>query len=181
MTSLHIHQEICRHFAALLSYPDANAQTTAAACRTLLQQNCPDVVPGLQGFVDLLTTAEPSRIEEIYTATLDLQPVCQPYVGYQLCGENQKRGMFLMKMQQLYREHDFACGVELPDHLSEMLRFIGTTNDQDCRRDLIWDGVLPALEKIIQSIDNDDHPYKGLLKVLQRFLNEGSSEKGALS
>ena len=181
MTSLQTHQDICRQFATLLSYPEAGVQTTAAACRELLQENRPEVAPQLQSFVDLLATSDQAQIEELFTATFDLQPVCHPYVGYQLCGENQKRSIFLMKMHQIYREHDFNPGIELPDHLGEMLRFIGTTGDQICRQELISDGLLPAVEKIIAGIDNDDHPYKGLLKALHSFLHVSSAEKGALS
>lgn len=86
-----------------------------------------------------------------------------------------------MQMQQLYRQHNFNQSSELPDHLGEMLRFVGTTNDQLCRQELIDDGLLPALEKIIAGIDNDDHPYQGLLKSLYSFLCESSAEKGDLS
>jgi nitrate reductase molybdenum cofactor assembly chaperone NarJ/NarW len=181
MTSLQTHQDICRQFAALLSYPTAEVQTTATACQNLLQENRPEAAAQLRDFVAHLTSTDPTSLEELFTATFDLQPACHPYVGYQLCGENQKRGLFLMKMQQLYREHDFNPGTELPDHLSEMLRFIGMTNDQVCRQELIGDGLLPALEKIIAGLDNAEHPYHGLLKALHSFLNADSAEKGALS
>lgn len=181
MDNLQNHQDICRQFAVLLSYPDAEAQTTATTCQKLLQENCSEIAPQLQDFVDYLATTDQAQSEELFTATFDLQPLCYPYVGYQLCGENEKRGMFLMKMQQLYRQYSFNQSTELPDHLGEMLRFIGTTNDQNCRQELITNGLLPALEKIIAGIDNDDHPYQGLLKSLYSFLHESSAEKGALS
>ncbi len=181
MTNLQTHQDICRHFSALLSYPTTEAQSTAAVCQNLLREHQPKAASQLQEFVELLAATEPAKLEELFTATFDLQPVCHPYVGYQLCGESQKRGMFLMKMQQLYREHDFNPGTELPDHLGEMLRFIGTTDDQSCRQELISDGLLPALEKIIAGLDNAEHPYHGVLTALHSFLNADSAEKGALS
>jgi nitrate reductase delta subunit len=181
MTSLQTHQDICRQFAALLSYPDPELQKTAASCQQLLQENRPEVATQLQRFIDLLAATEQARIEEIFTSTFDLQPVCHPYIGYQLCGESQQRTMFLMKLQELYRQHDYQSGCELPDHLSEVLRFVGITNDQGCRQELIGDGVIPALEKLIPAIENDDHPYKGLLKALHSFLTESSAEEGALS
>ena len=181
MTSLQAHQQICRKFSALLSYPDTEVQATAAACQQLLQQNRPEVAPQLQSFITALAVTDQARIEEIFTATFDLQPLCHPFVGYQLCGESQQRTMILMKLQEIYRQHDYSSGTELPDHLSEVLRFIASTNDQVCRDELINDGLLPALEKIIAAIENDDHPYKGLLKTLQSFLTESSADKGALS
>lgn len=176
-----ISKNICRHFSALLSYPDPGVQTTTADCKEGLSKACPEAAQQLDGFMTLVELADPARIEELYTSTFDLQPICHPYIGYQLCGESQKRALFLMKLRQIYREQEFVSGNELPDHLSEVLRFIGTTNAPECCRELINDGVLPALEKIIQAIENDDHPYKGLLKALQSFLNESNAENGALS
>ncbi len=181
MDPMATHQDLCRQFAALLDYPAADLRQTAADCLEQLRGNRPEVAAQLLPFADFLAASDRSRIEEVFTATFDLQPLCHPYVGYQLCGESQQRTMFLMKLQELYREHDFRTGSELPDHLSEMLRFIGCVNDVHCRRELIDDGLLPALEKIIQGIDNDDHPYQGLLKTLHSFLSERSAEKGAHS
>lgn len=181
MTGLRIHQDICRQFASLLSYPDAALEQTAADCLALLQQNRPEAAKPLQAFSDFLATSNRSRLEEMFTATFDLQPICHPYVGYQLCGESQQRTLFLMKLQELYRQHDYSPGGELPDHISELLRFIGITANQNCRQELINDGLLPALEKIIPAIESNDHPYKGLLKSLYSFLSEPGAEKGAHS
>ena len=181
MTSLQTHQDICRQFAALLSYPDAEIRNTAHSCQQLLNENRPEATPQLQGFLDLLETASQSKVEEMFTSTFDLQPLSHPYVGYQLCGESQQRTMFLMKLQEIYRQHDYNAGSELTDHISQVLHFIGITSDQNCRQELIDDGLLPALDKIIPAIENDDHPYTGLLKALKSFLNESDAEKGALS
>jgi nitrate reductase delta subunit len=181
MTSLQTHQDICRQFAVLLSYPDSEVQANAAACRELLQKNQLEPAAQLQNFIELLESADQAQIEEMFTSTFDLQPLCHPYIGYQLCGESQQRTMFLIKLQEVYRQHDYNSGSELPDHISEMLRFIGITDDQNCRRELIDEGLLPALEKIIPAIENDNHPYKGLLKALQSFLSGSSAEKGAPS
>ncbi|SEA74795.1 respiratory nitrate reductase chaperone NarJ [Desulfuromusa kysingii] len=175
-----INKNLCHQFSVLLSYPVSGLQNTAIMCRDSLARISPDAACQLHEFIDFVDTADRAQIEEIYTSTFDLQPVCHPYVGYQLCGENQKRAMFLMKMQQIYRHYDYTPGNELPDHLCEILRFISRTNAPDCCQELIDDGVLPALEKIIQAIENDDHPYKRLLMTLQCFLSESRTENGAL-
>ena len=94
-------QTLCRHFADLLSYPDGATRQTAAACAALLRELHPEAAEALTGFVNFLDAHQPARVEEIFTATFDLQPACHPYVGYQLCGESQQRTMFLIKLQQL--------------------------------------------------------------------------------
>lgn len=170
MTASTTQQIICRHFAELLSYPSAELSQKVAACAALLRQDQPAAGAALERFGHFMQNQSASRIEEIFTSTFDLQPVCHPYVGYQLCGESQQRGMFLMQLNQLYRRHGFEAGVELPDHVSTLLRFIATLAPPDCRRELIADGLLPALAKILQGMESADHPYADLLQALQSFL-----------
>ena len=174
-------RQIYHHFARLLSYPETDLLQVARQCRGCLTDLSSAATEPLTHFVDFVQTTERKQIEETYTATFDLQPVCHPYIGYQLCGENQKRTLFLMKLEELYREHNFVAETELQDHVSEVMRFISITDDPQCRQDIISDGLLPALEKIIQAIDNEHHPYQGLLEALHSFMSERSVEKGAVS
>ncbi len=174
-------KEIYRHFAALLSYPDKETGPRAQNCLGLLATLSPEGAEKLKEFVDFSRINSDSRLEEVYTATFDLQPFCYPYVGYQLCGENQKRALFLMQLQRLYREQGFAASAELPDHLSEILRFIGGTANRLCRQEIISDGVIPALEKILTGLDTADQAYRPVLEALFIFLNEPGDGKGEVS
>jgi len=172
MAELDTRQEICRHFVALLNYPNDEVKQTAAICYTRLKEFYPETAEYLRGSIRYLEDEQKSRVEEVFTTTFDLQPLCYPYVGYQLCGENQHRTMFLIKLREIYRQHDFVAGDELPDHLCEVLRFAGMVADQECYHEIVQEGLLPALEKILKSIEADDHPYGNLLNALQSFLNE---------
>ena len=172
MTELQQHQELCRDFAVLLSYPDDHVKEQAAACVAHMKGVNSEVATSMESFLDFIETNEITRIEEAFTGTFDLQSLCHPYVGYQLCGESQQRTMFMLKLRELYKQHDFVSGNELPDHLAEVLRFVGSITDQDCRLEIIQDGILPALEKITQGIESDNHPYVALLNALQSFLTE---------
>jgi len=80
--------------------------------------------------------------------------------------------MFMIKLQELYKEYGFVSGNELPDHLTEVLRFIGSITNLECRLEIIQDGLLPALAKITQGIESENHPYISLLNALQSFLTE---------
>ena len=53
-------------------------------------------------FVAETTTA---KQEELYTSTFDLQPLCYPYLGYQLFGEE-------FKPAQVVRHHGVKFGLE---------------------------------------------------------------------
>jgi nitrate reductase molybdenum cofactor assembly chaperone NarJ/NarW len=174
-------QTICRHFAALLSYPDRKVSQVAAACAELLRTSYPQAVEPLRGFIAFLAAQEAAQVEELFTATFDLQPACHPYVGYQLCGESQQRTLFLIKLQQLYQQHGFKAGTELPDHLATMLHFIGTSGDRHCREELVSDGLLPSLEKMLQGLGDGAHPYADLLRALQNFLTATVASDSRLS
>lgn len=172
MSELQQHQELCRQFATLLGYPGENIAAQAATCSVDLRHVSSEAADSLESFITFLEANETSRIEEAFTGTFDLQSLCHPYVGYQLCGESQQRTMFMIKLRELYQQYDFISGNELPDHLTEVLRFVASITDQDCRLEIIQDGLLPALAKITQGVESDGHPYMALLNALQSFLIE---------
>lgn len=161
---------LCLGFSELLSYPSERLKAAAADCDRQLKESDPDAAAAFAGFINFLEEQNIARIEEVFTSTFDLQALSYPYVGYQLCGESQARTMFLMRLQELYTKQEFSSGTELPDHLSVLLRFIGSIPDPQGNREIIVDALLPALEKIINGIEAQDHPYRHLLNALQIYL-----------
>lgn len=172
MTSATSHQSLYRQFAALFSYPDGAARQTADSCATQLRELDSAAAAPMARFASLLAEQHPARLEELFTATFDLQPVCHPYVGYQLCGESQQRTLFLMRLQQLYRQHGYSGDGELPDHLATLLRFVGSVADRECGKEIIQDGLLPALGKMADGLEGEHQPYGELIKAVQSFLSE---------
>ncbi len=180
MTELQDHQKLCREFAALFSYPDASVRERAASCAAHLQQISAEATASLESFIRFLEANGSSGVEQAFTGTFDLQALCHPYVGYQLCGESQQRTMFLIKLRELYRQYNFTSEGELPDHLSEVLRFLGSIAEQACRQEIIEDGLLPALAKMTQGIEADQHPYVDLIRALQSFLSVTAATESEL-
>ena len=170
MTRTTNQQELYGQFAALFQYPTADLAATVDGCLARLQPTHPEVAARLQPFIDFVTTSERSRVEEVFTATFDLQPACHPYVGFQLCGESQQRTLFLLELKRLYREHGFTGGEDLPDHLGQVLEFLAMAEDEGVRTELINDGLRPALDKLLGGFDDPQHPYGALLKALQVYL-----------
>lgn len=162
--------ELCLGFSELLTYPGVQTKPVAIVCERRLKESDPDAAAAFAGFINFLDQQDLCRVEEIFTSTFDLQALSYPYIGYQLCGESQARTLFLLKLQELYIHHDFSAQAELPDHLSVVLRFIGTIPDPQGNAEIIRDGLLPALENIIQGIDTLDHPYRHLLEALRIYL-----------
>lgn len=165
-----IANQVYEHFATLLSYPRPDLVKTALACGDLLADRHPAAAATLASFQRFAAAQDASRLEEIYTATFDLQPHCHPYVGYHLFGEGKQRPFFMVKLQECYRRHGYAGQGELADHLAEILRFLAAAEDQAACRELIEDGLLPALGKMNQGADAGTHPYADVLRALEHFL-----------
>jgi len=170
MTCPSLSRDLCRHFAALVSYPHGESAATAASCLERLRAEGPEAAHELEPFVDFVAGTDLARVEEVFTATFDLQPVCHPYVGYQLVGESRQRAFFLMELQRLYREHGFTPGEDLADHLGNVLSFLACAEDETVRAELVADGVRPALDKLLADFDAPRNPYRALLRALQVYL-----------
>ena len=161
-------------FAALLEYPSA---ATIEQAGQLLEQLTPLSIESaevLEKFVRRLDQLSLEKMRELYTITFDMQPVCYPYVGYQLFGESYKRGAFMAQLNEAYHAFGYSAGQELPDHLAVILRFLGldsTNRAGEFSQALLTSGLTPALEKMLKVFnEGSENPYAELLVALQFFL-----------
>ncbi len=167
-------------FADLLAYPTPAILRQTEECLTQLQASRPDAASALEKFHRGVQQHPLEKMEELYTVTFDMQPVCYPYLGYQLFGESYKRGAFMAQLNEAYHAFGYSAGEELPDHLSVVLRFLalGAANRQgDFCQALLNEGLAPALAKMLQAFgEQSENPYFGLLSALQLVL-VSTSEK----
>lgn len=80
-----------------------------------------------------------------------MQPVCYPYVGFQLFGESYKRGAFMARLNEGYRSYGYQVGRELPDHISVILRFLALGDEVrlgEFGQVLLCEGLVPAVSKM---------------------------------
>ncbi len=164
-------KDILALYAELFGYPGQGYAAVLGRCRTRLAEICPEAAQQLEPLSSRLAQGSLKDLEELYTRTFDMQPRCCPYIGYQLCGESRERTLFLLKLREIYLQHRFDEGGELPDHLGVVLRFLAqNVADEECEI-IIRDGMLPALEKMIGLFETEPrHPYGTLLVSLQQFL-----------
>jgi nitrate reductase delta subunit len=161
-------------FADLLEYPTLVTSLKAGHCYERLQQVRPDVAPFLESFYHVMEQQTLEKMQELYTVTFDMQPVCYPYLGYQLFGESYKRGAFMAQLNETYHTAGYSTEQELPDHIAVVLHFIGLNSDNrhgDFCLSLQNEGLIPALEKMLKTFGGkSENPYFGLLSALQLFL-----------
>lgn len=170
-------QQICEHFAALLSYPCTDTARRTDEIVELLTADHPRAAADLGPFHTLAGKSALSGLEELYTATFDLRPSCCPYLGYHLCGEGYQRSRFLVGLQQEYRRHGFVPdSAEMADHFAEVLRFLSVLDDEKASRELVEDGLLPAVEKGLSEIE-EDQPYGAVLRALLAWLTPADTAR----
>jgi nitrate reductase molybdenum cofactor assembly chaperone NarJ/NarW len=162
-------RELYNSFSALLSYPCA-ALAEEARRGAEAAVFAPAAAGTLSSFADTVSEVGTDRMQELYTVAFDLQPLCAPYVGYQLLGEDARRGRFLMKLQELYRKNGISEEPAMADHLSKVLHFLAVAPDSEERSALVEDGLRPALEKMTAAFPEGENPYGRLLKALRNCL-----------
>ena len=160
--------------ADLLEYPDERWNGRVVRCRQALADDSVGLLEVLERFCGAIAALSPSDLQERYTQTFDLNPVCTLEVGYHLFGENYKRGIFLAHLREM--ESPLALGQErqLPDYLPVMLRLLGRTDDRELREAMVTECLLPALIKMMEAAAKAESPYAPLLQLVsERMAMEG--------
>lgn len=161
-------------FADLLGYPTMVTPMKAGFCYERLKTVQAEVSGSFEHFYTEMENQSLEKMQELYTVTFDMQPVCYPYLGYQLFGESYKRGAFMAQLNEAYHAAGYSTEQELPDHIAVVLRFIGLNPDNrksDFCQSLLKEGLIPALEKMLKTFgERSENPYFGLLSALHQFL-----------
>ena len=152
--------------ASILDYPTPFLYERLQRCLDLFVHSHDGAVNLLRQFKSFLEQGPISQMKEIYTRTFDLQCSCFPCVGYHLFGANHRREMFMANLIERYRLINFSAENEFPDHLGVMLRFLAREDEEEGRRELIEECIIPSLEKMIGGFGDRENPYKFVMEAL---------------
>jgi nitrate reductase delta subunit len=152
--------------ACLIEYPTLDLPDQVRECAAALKTQRSRAARHMVHFRDFVTQTGLGDLEESYSATFDLTPVCYPYIGYLLFGDTYKRGEFLARLNARYRDNGIVVRGELPDHLGMVLRYLARIPDAD----LVKEGVVPSLERMIEQLE--DNPYCELVRAILAVLQE---------
>ncbi len=154
------------NLVALLTYPGEDYLSRAHQAQAELAVVHPEAGQQSARFFSAVKGLSTEELQELFTRTFDLNPACVLEIGWQLFGDEYKRGEFLVKMQQLIAGHRAPASKELPDHLPRVLELMPRLKSQEAER-LTAEFVLPALAKMLAGLVGKDNPYEDLLKVVQ--------------
>ena len=153
----------------LLRYPDAAYPAAVEACRGALAGADAETAAHVERFAAAVRGQRMADLEEFFTHTFDINPVCSLEVGWHLFGEDYERGAFLVRMRQELRRYGLAESSELPDHLTHGLAVLGRM-EPDQAGDFAATCVLPAVDKMVAGLSGRDSPYEHALRAIQAFL-----------
>ena len=90
------------------------------------------------------------KLQELYTKSFEVQAITSLEIGYVLYGDDYTRGEILANLSAEQKRVGNSCDMELPDHLSNILRLISRLEDRELLDDLITLMVAPAVENMIK-------------------------------
>ncbi|CAN5639357.1 hypothetical protein BH10CYA1_BH10CYA1_13510 [soil metagenome] len=110
--------------ATLLDYPTAQYKDNIKQARALVKIVCPRSAKLLDQFAKTVSTETLEQLEEQFTRTFDIAPLCNLYASSYIYGdENFDRGNLMATLSFKFKELGFDSGNELPDHLGLLLKF----------------------------------------------------------
>jgi nitrate reductase delta subunit len=121
------------------------------------------VQQALEAFLLEVRALSLAEWEELYTRTWDLDPVVAPYVGFQVWGEDYRRGSFMSALHRAYEAADLEPESELPDHLLPLLRYLDQVEPPLPE---VSEHFGPALERMRAVMQKRDprNPYRHVLE-----------------
>ena len=167
-------------WSELVSYPDESRFPRLRDCVEALAQDDPAAGEELEPLGRFCSSHPQGEVEEVFVRTFENNAERALELGWHLHGENYARGVFMARLRGLLREHGIEETVELPDHLSHVLRLLDRA-EPDLAGALARGAVLPALARIREGFQDSDNPYLGVLTALERHLRALHPAKEAAS
>jgi nitrate reductase molybdenum cofactor assembly chaperone len=163
---------IVRHLdalASILDYPGGTTLPEIHETAAVLSEEGGDVRRCVEQFLAGIEGQDIPGLEETYTRTFDISPLCCLECGWHLFGESYDRGGFLVEMRTKLRELGVEETTELPDHLSALLRLQGRLIPEEAT--VFADKRLKvAVQKMIDGFGDGKSPYRFLLEATSHLL-----------
>ncbi|MBL0061338.1 MAG: molecular chaperone TorD family protein [bacterium] len=152
----------CRELAILLCHPQADY---LSVLNNLIDSDLSKKsTKYLRAFRDGIADLSPFELQELYTRTFDLNPMCSPALSVHLFGvESFKRSHLMVGLLDMYRIADYPVSGESADHMSTVVRFLPFA-ENDAREEVAQFILLPGMAKIAEFLDSKSNPFSYLMK-----------------
>ena len=164
-------KKLLQEMSKVLFYPEPSISETLNEISGLLSSYDSFCSARFESFRHQFEQWNETEREEIFTRTFDLSPVCTPYVGIHLFGEeNYKRGELMSHLNESYHKVQYSSTGELPDHLGVLLPYAAQTSEEEFRS-LVEFCLLGPIARMIQKL-GDKNAYEVFLETIQAVLKK---------
>ena len=139
--------------ARVFAHPGPGFHEEVRAAIALLEPDYPGAVAALRQFVELVPIDDVLAMQELHLRTFDVQPITCLDIGYTLFGEDYKRGALLANLSREHLEVGNDCGIELADHLSNVLRLLPLWQDRAVRDEFVRVLLGPAVREMVREFE----------------------------
>lgn len=152
------------HFlSTLFEYPQEGFENRVNEIQLYLEGHHPNLASILEDFSLYVSSASLDDVQQLHTRTFDVQAVTTLDLGYLLFGDDYKRAQLLVNLNREHAAVGNSCGIELADHLPNVLRLLSQLDDGELKVDMVQKLVRPGLRKMIAEFDAANMEKKNAL------------------
>lgn len=152
----------CDRLAAALAYPGTNIHSVLAECEHAVSAVDSGAAAHVADFRRAAAHLSPPALQELYAQTFDMNPRCALDIGWHVFGESYDRSAFLAMLREDLHVAEIPTGIELPDHVTHMLRLVGRLGEVRAGECGALIGV--ALDRVLEALAGTHNPYEHLLR-----------------
>ncbi len=141
--------------AQLFEYPEEGFERKVEEVQEFLDKKYPEAGKNLRAFTEYMFQLPTIKQQELFIRSFDVQAVTTLDLGYVMFGDDYKRGELLVNLNREHRQAQNNCGVELSDHLPNVLRLLPKMENQAIVHELVEKIIAPALKKMIRGFEPD--------------------------
>jgi nitrate reductase molybdenum cofactor assembly chaperone NarJ/NarW len=165
------------HLAPLMDYPSDGYLERLKEIAGNIKAEYPDAASEIVAFLYEDHGDQFPKLQELYTRTFDMAPVCYPYLSSYLYGdENFARGDLMFRLQEQYSRHGLDTKGELPDHIGIVLRFTEFL-DQEELEDLVQYCLRQPLAEMVILLDGANSPFARLARAIKYVFDRDFPER----
>lgn len=157
-------RELLDALAGLFRYPQGDFAQRLETVSNLADARSEDRSQAVRDLLEKTRSLDRGGVEEMFTRTFEINPVCALEIGWHIYGEDYARGALLVRLRSELRSRGIKEITELPDHLTHVLQLLGRL-ETELADDLAGRYILPALRKMIEAVEDTDCPYTGMLRM----------------
>lgn len=163
--------------AHLFDYPADGYWDRLKECQDTLCKENISSAETVEQFISEASSMSEERLQELFTRTFDMAPICCPYVTSFIYGEeNFERGELMHRLMAEYQKYGLESRGELPDHVGLLLKYLGCV-DRTTQEELVHFCLRGPLKEMVKVLKEAKNVFAIAVEAVQSVLDQDFPEK----